>query len=164
MSFTFRNLVIDVWGLTVTVHPSDKERLKAFFDSFGIPHGHPPIGHPFENATAQLFSYLDLNVLLLATYGEMIDSRALCRRPSSPRYIRSGGSSSSGGGSSGGGSSSSGGGCPTCPPTSSSTSSSYTNYQITKWKQESEQYQKEKSEMERLIKNILHKVNPLSSS
>lgn len=125
MSLNFRNLLVDVCGRTVTVHPSDKKKLKAFFNSMDISYGYPPIGHPFQNATVQLFSHEDLNLLLLVTYGEMIDSSALCRRPS-PQYIRSGGSS--------------GGNCPTCPRTSSS-SSPYTNAQISKWKQDSELYE-----------------------
>jgi hypothetical protein len=78
---SFKNLMIDVCGRTVTVHKSSKVRLINVLNALGISHQEPPIGHPFQNATLQLSTEEDLNLFLLATYGEMVDSTTLCRRP-----------------------------------------------------------------------------------
>jgi hypothetical protein len=73
--------LIDVCGQTITVKKSNKKKLIRFLTALDISFGVPPIGHPFQNSTVQLFSEEDLNLVLLTIYGEMVDSSSLCRRP-----------------------------------------------------------------------------------
>lgn len=78
---SFRNLMIDVCGRTVTVHKSSRRRLTSLLDRLGVEYRPPPIGHPFDDATLQLATEEDLNMLLLVVYGEVVESSSLCRRP-----------------------------------------------------------------------------------
>lgn len=80
--------LVDVCGLTVTSRTRSEERqLHQTLHDLQIQFGAPPIGHPFQDASVQLFSVLDLNLLLLSVYGTTVDDPdRLCRRQMLPSH------------------------------------------------------------------------------